>query len=417
MFFFVPWWPKSGSLEKEIHLHLQKKMVYWQIKFTNKQKEIVMKKKCWFVVIVTLLVSQFAVSAAEVPKKAVKLVKKGDDAFQKQKYDKALEAYNEAVQLAPEFAAAYFGLGRLQFTQKNLTEAVKNLEKAVELDSENAEAKKLYVGALSQLGSQAFSQRQVNQSNSYFSKLTAIPGIDQLTPDIYQQALFQLGTNYYMMRQNEESNKYYMKLSNLPGFESGDKKLLIQTKYQIGANYAALRKYNEAAQSFTKLLEYPELQTNFNTLYLSALYMLGLNSNFTGDLKTTTDSLTKFLELAKDSSEHAQFLPLANLLLGSSQMSQLQKAAEKIEKGKDKLKKIAELAKTKPEIETYLSKAIELNPGLEPAYMHLGNYYYYCNDLEKSIATYNQLIEKFPNSPDLNQYKRFVDDISKEKKQ
>jgi tetratricopeptide (TPR) repeat protein len=387
-----------------------------QIKFTNKQKEIVMKKKCWFVVIVILLVSQFAVSAAEVPKKAVKLVKKADEAFQKQKYDNALEAYNEAVQLAPEYTAAYFGLGRLQLTQKNLPEAVKNLEKAVELDPENAEAKKLYADVLFQLGSQAFNQRQVDQSNSYFSKLIAIPGIDQLTPDIYQQSLFQLGTNYYMMRQNEESNKYYMRLSNLPGFDSGDKKLFIQTKYQVGANYAALRKYKEAAESFSKLLENPDMQTEFYSLYLSALYMLGLNSNFTGDIQTTNESLTKFLELAKDSSEHAQFLPLANLLLGTSQMTQLQQAAEKIEKGEGKLKKIAELAKSKPGIETYLTKAIELSPGLEPAYMHLGNYYYYCNDLEKSIETYNQLIEKFPNSPDLNQYKKFLEDISREKK-
>lgn len=392
-------------------------MVYLQIKFTNKQKEIVMKKKYGFIVLVIFLVSQFAIGATEVPKKAQKLVKKADEAFQKQKYDKALEAYNNAIQLAPEYADAYIGLGRLQLTQKNLPEAVKNLEKGVELDSENSEAKKLYADVLSQLGSQAFSQRQVNQSNSYFSKLIAIPGIDQLTPDIYQQSLFQLGTNYYMMRKNEESNKYYMKLLNVSGgVERGDKKLLIQTKYQIGANYAALRKYKEAVESFTKLLEYPELQTDFYTLYLSALYMLGLNSNFTGDFQTTSQSLTKFLELAKDSSEHAQFLPLANLLLGSNQMTQLQKATEKIEKGKDKIKEIAELAKSKPEIETYLTKAIELNPGLEPAYMHLGNYYYYCNDLEKSIETYNQLIEKFPNSPDLDQYKRFLNDISKETK-
>jgi tetratricopeptide (TPR) repeat protein len=144
--------------------------------------------------------------------------------------------------------------------------------------------------------------------------------------------------------------------------------------------------------------------------------MLGLNSSFTSDFQTTTESLTKFLELAKDSSEHAQFLPLGNLLLGSNQMTQLQKEVEKIEKGKDKLKKITALAKSKPEIETYLTKAIELQPNLEPAYMHLGNYYYYCSELEKSIETYNKLIEKFPNSPDLNQYKRFLNDISKEGK-
>ncbi len=375
-----------------------------------------MKKKCWFVVIAMFLVSQFAIGAAEVPKKAEKLVKKAEEAFQKQKYDKALEAYNEAVQLAPEYAPAYIGLGQLQLTQKNFTEAVKNLEKALELDPESAEAKKFYAGGLSQLGSQAFSQRQIEQSNSYFSKLTAIPGIDQLIPDIYQQSLFQLGTNYFIMRQNEESNKYYLKLSGMPGFESGDKKLVIQTKYQVGTNYAALKKYKEAAGCFSKLLEHPELPTDFHALYLSALYMLGLNSNFTGDSQTTSESLTKFLELAKDSPGHVQFLPLANLLLGSSRMTQLQQEAEKIENGKDKLSKIAELAKNKPEIETYLTKAIELNPALEPAYMHLGNYYYFCNDLQKAIETYNQLIEKFPGSPDIDQYNRFLTDISKEKK-
>lgn len=375
-----------------------------------------MKKKCWFAVIVILLVSQLAIGAAEVPKKAEKLVKKADEAFQKQKYEDALAAYTEAVQLAPEYAAAYVGLGRLQLTQKNLTEAVKNLEKAVELDPENAEVKKLYANGLSQLGGQAFSQRQLEQSNNYFSKLTAIPGIDQLNPGLYQQSLFQLGTNYFVMQKNEESNKYYVKLSEIPGFENGNKALFIQTKYQIGANYAAMRKYKEAAECFTKLLQHPELETDFHTLYLSALYMLGLNSNFTGDFQTTSDALTKFLELAKDSPDHARFLPLANLLLGSSQMTQLQQAVEKMENGKDKINKIAELAKAKPEIETYLLKAIELSPGLEPAYMHLGNYYYYCNDLEKSIATYNQLIEKFPDSPDLDQYKKFITDISKEKK-
>jgi len=375
-----------------------------------------MKKNCWFIVIVMILVSQLAMGAAEVPKKAEKLVKKAGEAFQKQKYDDALAAYNEAVQLAPEYAAAYIGLGQLQLARKNFPEAVKNLEKAVELDPESADAKKLYVGALFQSGSQAFGQRQFEQSNGYFLKLMAIPGIDQLNPNIYQQSLFQLGTNYFMLRQNEESNKYYVKLSEVPGFESGDKKLFIQTKYQIGANYAALRKYKEAAEAFAKLLELPVMETEFHTLYLSALYMLGLNSNFTGDFKTTSESLTKFLELAKDSTEHVQFLPLANLLLGTSEMTQLQQAVGKIENGKDKLIKIAEVAKTKPEIETYLTKAIELNPGLEPAYMHLGNYYYYCNEVQKSIETYNQLIEKFPGSPDIDQYKKFLTDISKEKK-
>lgn len=390
-------------------------MVYLQIKFTNKQKETVMKKKCWFVVIMMFLVSQFAVSAADVPKKAAKLVKKGDQAFQKQEYEKSLEAYNKAIQLAPEYADAYVGLGRLQLTQKNLPEAVKSLEKAVELNPESTEAKKLYAGVLAELGNQAAGQRQVNQSNSYFTKLLAISGIDQLAPDIYKEALFRLGTNYYMIRKSEESNKYYSKLAAIPGLEAANKKLLIQTIYQIGINYSNMQKPKESIEYLNKLLQYPEFQTDFADAYISVFYVLGINSYSVKEYDKAIEHLTKFLEVAKDSSAHSPMMPIAYSYLGSSHFIPLRKEVEKVIE-KDQ-KKAAEMAKNKTEIESNLSKAIELQPDspqMEDAYKDLGLYYYYCEDLDKAIDMYKKLIEKYPSSANLSAYKKFLESVEKE---
>jgi tetratricopeptide (TPR) repeat protein len=144
--------------------------------------------------------------------------------------------------------------------------------------------------------------------------------------------------------------------------------------------------------------------------------MVGLNAEFANEIQTSTQYLTRFLEEAKDSSEHAQFMPLANFLLGSGHMTLLKEEVKKMADSKDKIKKIAELAKSQSQIETYLTRAIELKPDLEPAYMNLGNYYYYCNDLEKTITTYKTLIEKFPNSPDIDQYNNFLKEITAEGK-
>ena len=96
----------------------------------------------------------------------------------------------------------------------------------------------------------------------------------------------------------------------------------------------------------------------------------------------------------------------------------LQKEAEEIknDKKKDKKQRISALAQGKKEIAGYLSRAIQLQSDLELAYMHLGNYYYYADDLDNAIVTYQKLVDKFPASQDIATYKQFVEDIKKEKK-
>jgi hypothetical protein len=48
--------------------------------------------------------------------------------------------------------------------------------------------------------------------------------------------------------------------------------------------------------------------------------------------------------------------------------------------------------------------------------MILGNYYFLCQDYENAMQAYRTLIEKFPDSQDINTYKKFLGDIEKESK-
>ena len=93
-----------------------------------------MTKKCWFVAALVLFVSLgFMVNGAnEVPKKALKLIKEGNEAMKANNYDKAKEAYDKAVELAPDYAPAYSARGHMLAAQKNSADAVKDFEKALE---------------------------------------------------------------------------------------------------------------------------------------------------------------------------------------------------------------------------------------------------------------------------------------------
>jgi tetratricopeptide (TPR) repeat protein len=354
----------------------------------------------------------------EVPKAALKLEGKAEKALKDKKYDKALEYYNEAVKIAPEYARLYYGLARIQVEQKKLTEADANLAKAVELAPGDTEIKQLYARNLFGLGKQEVSQRQYQEANGLFLKILNIPGIETLEKTIYWETLSEVALSYERLKDFSTAIEYFLKLLEQPGIEEADKRMVIQALYQVGINYYNLKKAKESNEYLLKLLQYPELETDYPQLLISIYYLVGLNANLVNDYEKSIEYLVKFLELGETSTAHSQLLPVAYFLLGASHMALLQKEANEILQDKEvkgKKTKVADLAKTRPNIETYLTKAIQLRGDLEPAYMHLGNYYYYCDDLDKAIETYQTLLEKFPGSPDLKEYRDFLESIKKEK--
>ena len=45
----------------------------------------------------------------------------------------------------------------------------------------------------------------------------------------------------------------------------------------------------------------------------------------------------------------------------------------------------------------------------------LGNYYFFCQDFDNALKAYNDLIAKFPASPEIANYKAFLQSIDKER--
>lgn len=377
--------------------------------------------KKWFIFAVLLvMVAQGAfLGAAEeaVPKKAVKAVKKADKALLEKNYDKALEGYNKAVQLAPEYAPAHFGLARLIGAQGKLTESITHLENALKYDPASADYKKVFANVLYKLGEGAMKKRDAKGSNTYFEKLIAIPGIADLDQGLYVYALFYSATNYYVLQDFAASNKYYLQLIEVPNVDPKHRLVILQGYYQVASTFANMRKGKEAAEYFEKLLALEDLQTTVPALYISAFYATGRNYVQTGDTDKAIKNLSKFLELSEGSAQHAQFLPEVYMYLGGLNMRLLEDEIKKIDKTvkKGKMEKVAELAKKRSEIEKYLLKAIELDANNERAYMDLGNYYYRCNDKAKAVEIYEKLVTKFPGSQDINVYNAFLKNIKEEK--
>lgn len=64
------------------------------------------------------------------------------------KYEESLVYYRKSVQLNPDFAKSYVGMGDVYLVLKNNKEAVHALKKAISLDAENILAQRLYAKAI-----------------------------------------------------------------------------------------------------------------------------------------------------------------------------------------------------------------------------------------------------------------------------
>jgi tetratricopeptide (TPR) repeat protein len=374
-----------------------------------------MKKKWSVLVVLALFVFQGMAlfSADEPPKKVAKLLKKAEKALSNKEADKALESYNQALELAPEYGPVHLGIARVLMLQNKSDEAVASLDKALQYDPDSATTKTVYAKTLSALGKNAISQRMYQKATGYYEKVVAVPGIDTMDKGLYASALFELGRNYAGVKKFAKSNEAYDKLLSIPEIESTNPKEAFEAYYQAGYNAYQLQQYKESVDYFNKLFAMPGADMQNVQIYATSHYLAGISASMLEDFDNSNKLMEKFLGMPV---KPEQLVGLANFIMGSNHMKVLEAEVQKIRKDdsvKDKIEKTKELADSKPEIETLLNKAIELQDTLEPAYMNLGNYYYYSGNMEKAISTYKTLIEKFSTSPDIESYKTFLADLEK----
>lgn len=380
-----------------------------------------MFKKTSLVLVVTLVFFLFQAvtpAAADQPdkgmvKKIEKLMKSADKAAGKGDFPKALENYNKAMAVSAEYAPLHFGMARVYNMQKKFDDSIASLETALKIQPEYPEAQELLSKTLMGIGSEMTRQQQPEKANSYFLKVLAIPNIESQKK---LNALFQLGNNYAALQNQVKSNEYFLQVLETPDLLTLDKAKFVGAYYRLGINYYQLQKFKEVDKYFSKLIQVEGLKTEYLKVYTFALYLLGVSNSQLSNAEASSKYLSEYLELTVNNPSDP-YAPLANFLVGSNNFNALQKEIEPIKESKDKdvLNKVAELAKSKEDILPFLLKAVEANPKLEPAYTLIGNYHYLCMDYEKALQVYNSLVETFPGSEDIGDYKKFIDRIKKAK--
>lgn len=379
-----------------------------------------MRKKWYVLLVLTLFVVQGALLTAvdNPPKSVVKLIEKAEKSLKSNEFEKALESYNKALELAPEYGPVYLGIAHVQVAQKKMDEAIVNLEKALQFDPESAYVKQYYAKILFNAAREALGQQVVNKANDCFIKLVAIPGIAALEPKLTVESLYQIGNIFASKQVFDKSNEYFQKVLDTPDMATTDPGLVFHVAYKIGINYYSLQKFAESNTFLEKVITTAGAETINPKAYATAHYLVGLNASQLKEYVKSSEFLTKFVALnSVPANANPQLEPLAQFILGSNAMSildgEVQKIRDDANEKRDKKKDIEELAAKSPQIETHLAKAIELKPDLEPAYMQLGNFYYYLGALPKAISTYKLMIEKFPTSQDLDVYKKFLENMEK----
>jgi tetratricopeptide (TPR) repeat protein len=266
----------------------------------------------------------------------------------------------------------------------------------------------------------------------------------------YREFLYEAGFDEYQKQHFEKSNEFFAKFLKIPNIETITKKQFEHVLYLVGLNSCFLKEFDKSIEYFTKYVNISGIETSSAPWFLVANYMLGLDYNYLNQSEKSNTYLQKFIELNKDPAN--QQLPLAYLLIGSNNYTDLETQIKKF--GKEKIdefnkegdsinadtkmkpkekdaavvkhnekkvqvyaeinKQQCQMALDRKDIVPNLQKAIELRPDLEDAYVNLGNYYYLAGDLENGLKTYKIIKEKFPNSLNLAAYNNFIQKIEKE---
>lgn len=113
------------------------------------------------------------------------LVAKGNEAYKLQQYDKAAEAYRQALQVDPANTSASFNLGNALFKDKKYEEAGQQFEAlAQKTDDKNLQAKSLYNKGV------AFTQqKKLEESIDAYKQSLRINPVDSFTRENLQRAL------------------------------------------------------------------------------------------------------------------------------------------------------------------------------------------------------------------------------------
>jgi Tfp pilus assembly protein PilF len=307
---------------------------------------------------------------------AQKKMEKAEKAMKNKDPDSALALYKEVIQAEPKYAPAYF-LAAAAFRMKQDNEqALALLEKAIQIQPGFGPA--------------------ITESTDL---------LNSLAHDLSAQ------------NQPEKAFAYYARIASLPGLERFQKPALIEATYNMGISAFQAQKYEQSVEAFGRMLAIPNIEKEGKQHYVLAQYMMGVDLSMLNKPEESSVYLRKYLELVGSNTADS-FVPVASFLVAKHEYALLEKEVAKLKEDKsitDLKARTRELAKTHGSIPDLIQKALTAQPDIEDAYVILSNFYYFARELDRAIATCKTMIEKFPASASLADYRNFLKKMEDEK--
>jgi tetratricopeptide (TPR) repeat protein len=172
--------------------------------------------------------------------------------YRRGNYDKAIERYEKAIGLKPDYAWAYYNMA---VVEKNYYEAIEYYEKAIKLKPDFAEA-------YFRIGYNYYILLEVNKTTGELNKKIGIEFDKTLAENKaigYLKKAAELNSKY-MDTYPSQGDFYYAKGDYGSAIEYWEKRIkarpyYAEARYKIGTAYYAKGEYSKAIESFEKTLE------------------------------------------------------------------------------------------------------------------------------------------------------------------
>jgi len=335
-----------------------------------------MKKRGFASAVFFLLIFLFAILAApaesekKIAKKAGKLMAKALEAINQKQTDLAIDLLNQTLALTPNNAVVHHNLGVMLHQKGLIDEAIASFEKALRLQPDYQHAQLALRQTLFEAGKSASSKQEFEKANGYLLKFRDLPYT-------------------YVGKENDT--------------------MLAWARYILGFNFFNLKQYPQAQANFELCQAMEGMEKENLGLYANATYFLGLIHSINKQYDNSNVNFKKYLTLFVAMEKKPELYAQANYFIAVNLFQQLE---AKLAKGE-----VAGLAEAAAEIMPYLEEAIANKLPNEDAHVMLGNCHVYRKEYDKALQVYQQLIEAFPQSPQLKSYQVFMQELQKMQKQ
>ncbi len=198
--------------------------------------------------------------AIEAYEEAVKINPKDDSAYNnmgsayanKKEYDKAIEAYKKAIEINPKYDSAYYNMGIAYDDKKEYDKAIDAFEKAIEINPK-------YADAYNNMGNAYYNKKEYDKAIEVYKKAI------EINPK-YADAYYNMGITYSNKKEYDKAIEVYKKAIEInPKYADA--------YYNMGIAYRHKKEYDKAIEAYKKAIEinpkYAKAYTNLFELYLT----------------------------------------------------------------------------------------------------------------------------------------------------